>query len=294
MKRGQHCVDPFGKRYILSDEYEDEQESEQESQALIPVEQDTLTFHGKPLIVVRLPDGRAGVVLRWLCENLNLATTGQVTRIRRTEVIADDLVYMQVQTDGGPQNMATLVLHGVAYWLATIDTRRMDKDDPRRAEILAYQRDAVDALYAWASTPRAIAAPTDLVPAEPITQPARPASDASIEEWIIYHQQMLQVLEWQRDIETWRGSVEGRLEGLEAIISDILDRLPPTTITPAHQNQVKYYVQQLHQATGKHQAAIYSDLYTAFSVPRYQEIPEEEWDKVENWFQVQLQRAKRK
>ncbi len=37
--------------------------------------------------------------------------------------------------------MATLVLHAVPYWLATIDTRRMDKDDPRRAEILAYQRE---------------------------------------------------------------------------------------------------------------------------------------------------------
>jgi hypothetical protein len=278
----------------LNDEYDNENEDAQESQALIPLEQDTLTFNGKPLLVVRLPDGRAGVVLRWICENLNVFPEGQIRRIRRTEPLANDLVYVQVQTDGGPQSMATLVLHGVAYWLATIDTRRMDKADPRRAEILAYQRDAVDALYAWASTPRTIAAPTNLVPAEPITKPSRPAPDASIEEWMMYHQQMLQVLQWQRDIETWRGSVEGRLEGLEAIIPDILDRLPPTTLTPAHQNQVKFYVQQLHQATGKHQATIYSDLYTAFSVPRYQEIPEEEWNKVENWFQVQIERAKGK
>ncbi len=36
------------------------------SQPLVPVDQQTLTFYGKPLVVVRLPDGRAGAVLRWL------------------------------------------------------------------------------------------------------------------------------------------------------------------------------------------------------------------------------------
>ena len=227
----------------MSDEHDNnsKNEDEQESQTLIPIEQDTLTFHGKPLIVVRLPDGRNGVVLRWLCENLNLLPAGQVRRIRRTESITDDLVYVRIQTDGGPQNMPTLVLHAIPYWLATIDTRRMDKDDPRRAEILAYQRDAVDALYAWASTPRAVVTPTNVVPAEPITQPARPAPDASIEEWIFYHQQMLTVLEWQRNVEHWRGSVESRLEGLEAItdlIPEILERLGPETLTVEHQRSI--------------------------------------------------------
>lgn len=171
---------PF-ERCILNDEYE----QEQNPQELIPAEQDTITFHNDPLVVVRLPDGRNGVVLRWLCDNLHLDAGAQVARIRRTEAIVNDLMSVRIETDGGPQNMPTLVLHAVPYWLATIDTRRMDKEDPRRAEILAYQREAVDALYAWASTPRAIAAPTHLVPAEPITQPARPAPDASIEEWSI-------------------------------------------------------------------------------------------------------------
>ncbi len=77
----------------MNDEQEDKQE--QNSQALIPAEQDTITFHDKPLIVVRLPDGRNGVVLRWLCENLNLSSAGQIERIKRTEVIADDLVYVE-------------------------------------------------------------------------------------------------------------------------------------------------------------------------------------------------------
>jgi len=47
---------------------EENEDQEQGTQALIPIVQDTITFHGKPLVVVRLPDGQPGVVLRWICE----------------------------------------------------------------------------------------------------------------------------------------------------------------------------------------------------------------------------------
>jgi len=97
------------------------------------------------------------------------------------------------------------------------------------------------------------------------------------------------------EVEVWRGGIENRLEGLEAItglIPEILERLPAATITPAHQNKVKYYVSQLSQATGLHPATIYSALYTAFNVPRYQELLEAEWELVERWFQSQLERKR--
>jgi len=272
-----------------------EHEEEQESQALIPLIQEVIIFNGKPLVVVRLPDGHPGVVLRWICENLHLAPVGQVARIKRTEVIADDLVYVRVQTDGGPQVMPTLVLHSVPYWLATIDTRRMKKDDERRLEILNYQRNAVDALYAWAaSAPRAIAAPPNLVPAEQITKPTPPADDASLDEWREYHRQMVLWIDWQHDIEAWRGSVESRLEGLEAVTSLILEQIGPQTLTAEHQRAVQYYVKQLHDATGKPYGTIYDNLKTAFNVPAYKDIPEAGWEKVVNWFKVQIERAKKK
>ncbi|MEO9059394.1 MAG: phage antirepressor N-terminal domain-containing protein [Ktedonobacteraceae bacterium] len=195
-------------------------EREDESQELIPIDQQTLTFYDKPLVVVRLADGRSGVVLRWLCDNLQLDPTAQVRRIRRTEAISDDLITVRIQTDGGLQNMPTLVLHAVPFWLAGIDPKRV-KEDIRPA-ILRYQREVVDVLYAWASTPKPIEAPADLVPAEPVMQPTRPAMDAPLEEWIYFHQRMAALLEWRRDIEHWRGSVETRLEGLEAITSSFL------------------------------------------------------------------------
>jgi P22_AR N-terminal domain len=284
---------------LENDELDDEQAQESQElipteQALIPTEQDTILFNGKPLVVVRLPDGRPGVVLRWICENLHIGQKAQVERIKRTEVIAGDLVYVQVQTGGGFQTMPTLVLDSVPYWLATIDTRRMEKDDPKRLEILAYQRRAVTALFTWASSQKAIAAPSNLVPSEPIIEPTRPAPDASLDDWIEYHQQMTAVLEWRRDVDQWRGGVDKRLEGLETVTSAILERLGPPPLTPRHQSLVQYYVNQLHEATGKTHASIQSNLRLAFGVPSYKEIPEAEWSKVVNWFRVQMDRAHKK
>lgn len=101
----------------MNENEEENGEQAQEAQALVPIVQDTIIFHGKPLVVVRLPDGRPGVVLRRICENLHLVTGPQVLPIKRTEVIADDLVYVRVQTEGGFQTMPTLVLHSTPYWL---------------------------------------------------------------------------------------------------------------------------------------------------------------------------------
>ena len=90
----------------------------------IPVEQDTILFYGKPLIVVRLPDGHSAVVIRSLCENLELERKAQVRRIQRTEAIADDLVpNVSIETDGGPQKVQVLILRSVVYWVQLLMQR---------------------------------------------------------------------------------------------------------------------------------------------------------------------------
>jgi hypothetical protein len=49
----------------------------------------------------------------------------------------------------------------------------------------------------------------------------------------------------------------------------------------------------LNQLTKKPYATIYDNLKTVFGVPKYSDIPESEWDKVVNWFKVQIERAKK-
>ena len=266
-----------------------------QDQELLPVEQQSLLFYGKSIIVVRLPDGQPGVVIRFLCENLQIDTTGQVQRIRRTEAIADDLVFVQVETDGGYQTMAALILRAVPFWLAGIDPKRVREEI--RSEILRYQREVVDVLYQWAQSPKAVAAPANLVPAEPITKPARPADDADLDEWGEYHQQMVLWINWKRDIEQWRGNVESRLEGLEEVtnlIPEILERLGPQTLTPDHQRAVQKYVQLTHEATGRSYGAIYDQLKTAFGVSKYSDIPDLDWPRVANWFQAHIEQGRKR
>src|SRR5215472_9788694 len=143
------------------------------SQALIPTEQHTIMFYGKPIVVVRLPDGQPAVVMRYLCDNMQLDRSGQVKRIQRTKAIARDLVTALVETSSGTQKMPALILRSVPYWLLGIDPGRARPE--MQAEILRYQQEAVNVLYAWAAAPKAIGAPTNLVPAEPITKPTTPA-----------------------------------------------------------------------------------------------------------------------
>jgi porphobilinogen deaminase len=104
---------------------------------------------------------------------------------------------------------------------------------------------------------------------------------------------MVALIEWQMDVEEWRGSVESRIEGLEEVTSIIFEHIGPQTLTLEHQRMVQHYTKQLHEATGKPYGTIYDNLKTAFATPRYQDIPESEWEKVVNWFRVQLERKRK-
>lgn len=252
---------------------------------LEPVEQHTIIFYGKPLIVVRLPDGSPAVALNSLCENMGLEPRPQLRRVQRTKAIAAGLASTRIETPGGPQTAYVLTLRVVPGWLFGIDAGRARAD--MRPEIERYQAECVDVLYRWAATPR-LEAPAGLVNAEPITKPETPVRDASIEQWRDYYQRMLAFTDWQLSVEQWQGSVEGRLESIEAIIPIILEQLPPPTITARHQNDVKHYVSELSKATKKPYQTIWSMMYAAFQVPRYEELREDHWDDIQQWFRRQF------
>jgi hypothetical protein len=69
--------------------------------------------------------------------------------------------------------------------------------------------------------------------------------------------------------------------------------LGPQTLTPEHHRKVQALTNQLQRATGKPHATIYNELKTVFEKPRIQDLLEDEWQQIENWYQVQIQRAKR-
>lgn len=279
---------------------------DQESQVLEPVEQESILFHNQTIVAVRLGDGRICVVLRWVCESMNLQPGGQVRKIERTSATAKELVRVKVQTRGGRQSMPAITLRGFSPWVLSINSGEVKADSPAEEErirtlIIAYQEEAKDVLYEhFVSRRPALPAPSTAVFAEP----SAPPPGATHAELATYHAAMslwhrwkadLHAEEWRGEIDVWRDSVETRLEGnheLLQLIPEIIERIGPECINTQQQRQVQAYVRQLSEATGKHPATIYDDLKTAFACPRYQELKADEWPQVVNWFQMQLERAR--
>lgn len=281
----------------------------------------TLLFYGKPLVAVRLPDGRPAVSIRSLCENMQLDRKAQVRRIQRTAPIATDLVHnvvIDLGTGGGPQPSQVLVLRSLAYWLTGIDHKRTRSE--MQDEILKYQVEAVDALYTWAGQrPRALPAPTEQQTIESSSSTAiarhegvsivpmeEPGPEATHRERATYHELMSvwhrhqadqHAQKWRDEVDTRIEEQEARIEAREAVtnlIPDILERLGPETLTQDHQEQVRQYVKRLHLATGKPYPTLYDELKMVFEKPRYQELLEDEWSQVEQWFLIQIERAQGK
>jgi hypothetical protein len=297
-------------------------------QVLEPVLQDEIPFRGHTITAVRLSDGRIAVVLRWICEVLNLDPQGQVQRIQRTAAIAGELLRVKVQPrmvgekpkrGGGAQAMPVLTLRGFSPWILGINPNEVEKDpqDPEKAEyirqmIIAYQVEAVDVLYThFMQRARLLPEPGDaethavIVPtAEPIKPKQEPASGASDAELTSYYEDLAVWAYWKakKHAQAWRSEVQNRIEDQEArieakeavldLIPEILDRLGPETISTQQQRQIQVYVKQLNQLTGKPYATIHDELKMVFEKPRYQDLLASEWSQVNNWFKLQIQRAK--
>jgi hypothetical protein len=282
-----------------------------EQEIIVPLEQASVSFFGQPVIAVRLPDGRVGAVISNMCNILQMDVASQVRRIREDETIADCLIQVQIETETrGPQAMGVLIAWAIPFWLSGIQLSRV-KDIDKRVAIAYFKKEAANVLYAHFSQRPTLAPTQAIVPTESISRPVQPSPSAPADEWATYHEQMALFYRWKGtvdarldtvdmrlgEVEQRQGEMESRVEGMEEVVRlvpEILERLGPQKITEKHQQQVRAYVHQLSQTTSKHSSTIYTDLYTAFSVPRYQELQEEDWPQIEQWLRGQLERAKKR
>ena len=247
-------------------------------------------------------------MLHWLCEGLHLAVDPQVRRIRRKRALADDLLSVQVETEGGTQTMLALTLRALPGWLYTIDDARVAEH--AREDVVLFQRECVDVLAAHFAAKHhpALPAPQTLVPSEHMTEPAAPTPDATRAERRAYYQTMLawlDWLDWQDDMDKWRGEASVQLqeherqigelysrvestEELTRMYVEVIERLGPQTLSPEHQRTVQAGVNRLHDLTGRPYAAIYNDLREAFHIGTYKDIPESRWAEVVTWLRARL------
>jgi hypothetical protein len=273
-----------------------EREMPEGQTALVPVEQAEVTIFERVVRAVRLPDGRIAAVFTDLCRALNLERAPQARRVREDDVLGDQLLFAQVEADGGAQPMDVLTAWAIPTWLQGVQVSRLAPE--KRPAILAFKREAADVLYRHFSQrqPR-LTTPSSLVPSEPVAEPEAPTRDAGRAVWIRYHEQMAAWLAWQEDVEQWRVQVEDRLESAEAmlqLVPEIIERLGPQTLTPEHQRTVQNAVKRLHEIGGYAYATIYAELGEHFHVAKYDQIPESRWGEVAEWFRARLDAAEKR
>jgi hypothetical protein len=91
-------------------------------------------------------DGRQWAALRFMCDSLGVNYTTQLEKLRRRSW-ATVALRGTVAADGKTRDMAMIDSRSIPMWLATIDENRVKPE--ARPQLVAYQREAADALDAY-------------------------------------------------------------------------------------------------------------------------------------------------
>lgn len=90
------------------------------------------------------------VALKPLCENIGVGYESQYNRLQRTPWATISMMNI-VAADGKQRDMTMIDRRTFTMWLATIDTNRL-KSEKAKDVVVAYQREAADALDRYFST----------------------------------------------------------------------------------------------------------------------------------------------
>ncbi len=119
--------------------------------ALVPLDVRTVDFYGDHVTgaVVQVGDEtQIYVPLRPICDYLGLAWSGQFERIKRDEVLADELRGVRVTRtpeQGGTQELLSLPLEYLPGWLFGVNASRVRPELKER--IMLYRRECYRALW---------------------------------------------------------------------------------------------------------------------------------------------------
>lgn len=301
----------------------------QEVQIVTPVQQETIPFYGHELVAVVLEDGTICAVMRYLCDSLQLDTSGQLERLQRKTALRKGVVRVWVNTAGGKQDMPALTLKVLPGYLFTIDEHRVKAE--AREDVILFQTECVEALADYfrrkgGSSDR-LPALVDLpsgrivesVPSVSLLDVQRVAQIGEIAEQIV---QMTSVIGFLREhmqaLLTLPGQVEamatqltqaltllealaGRQEATETQLATTEAQLAEVDqrtkgLTPAHKRAIMDQVQDLVKLTRGQPApltyqTIYGPLNRRYHAASYAEIPDERFDDAMTFLRDMLRRA---
>jgi hypothetical protein len=260
-------------------------------QAIIPVEQALVPFYEDEILSARLPDDFVAASMNSLCAMLKVNTQAQVRRILRDEVLAKYLLLVRVETPGGPQTTEMLSAKAIPMWLTGLQPNMVAPE--KRPLIRALKEEAVEVLYRYFFK----------IGAEQATRPAPsalPEMDGS--PWQIAHQALDIAHEVLYAAEEREQALMGKLATLEDELAALKKRQAGQTgwqqrpathpLSPEHQIQLTALARFQRGQTGEPIQAMNAELAKLFGVEDVSDIPDDNWDAIQQWFWQRRQRTR--
>ena len=254
--------------------------------------QKIVPFQGDELIAVQQSAGTIFVLFSRLCENLGLARRGQVLRVQRHAVLSQGLITLQVQTDGGPQQLQCLKLSLLPLWLSGVQASRVKED--LQDKLIRYQHEAADVLW-QAFKPQIIDEQRDELTTSTDAELAQLAQIAEMGRAIT------RMAEEQIEIRRRMDAAARAFQGMRHDITSVQVRLgvledklhPAAYITDTQAAEVSSQVKALAElltskdASKNHYQGIFGELYRRYGVASYKTIRVEQYAAVlaflEDW-----------
>lgn len=260
-----------------------------DSKALIPLEQKTVVFYDDEITAVLVEiDGRQAVYvpIRPICDQLGLAWSSQLQRIRRDPILNEEILGVFVTntpgTGGGTQEMICLPLDLLNGWLFGVNANRV-RDDIRPL-LLRYQRECYRVLAA-AFTETAVI--DDWMTSTPETRAALVQIRENARAIMQMAEEQLRLTERLDKAAIVVGQHGKRLTALEQRITPLERQLSPREAITDEQaadiaEKVKAIAMTLTEqdSSKNHFQAIFSELHRRYRVSSYKNIRQSQYQAV--------------
>lgn len=252
-----------------------------EEKALIPIEQQQVTFYDDEItaVLVKSPDEeQVYIPIRPICDLLGVAWDPQRRRINRDPVLSEEVKGVTVTvTPGGRQTMICLPLDYLNGWLFGISASRVKEEV--RDRLIRYQRECYKVL-AEAFQQGRLTADVDF------DQLLKQADSNAVQAYQMA-QAIVRLARNQILLETRLthrlDDHQRRLEEVEATLSD-----PDRYVTRQQASRISQAVRAIGHALTEHSGrneygAVYGELYRKFDISAYREIPAHQYENAMRW-----------
>ncbi len=270
--------------------------------AIIPLRQETLVLFGYPIVIAWLLNGDMAASLKSLCNMLKLTKHGQIQRIRRDEMLSEQLLFVVVGTPGGPQATEMLPVKAIGPWLKGLELNMVAPE--KRPTILALMREAPDVFYRHShkvdTDQRALLPPNPSAEVSPSPRQMKHRAFERLHQAADALHQVADELDESYMVAQEKIEAMGdHIVTLEAEVAALKreparDTLRQTTVNPVPSDGPRLSKDHLYQMyalahderrrNGQRVDLLLRELAEAFGVEDMSDIPDAAWEAVATWF----------